>query len=520
MIEFPETLKLKKVSDVVFEIPTSYKPGMRVPVRVVASEKILREMEEEVFNQIANVASLPGVVGFAHLLPDAHVGYGMPIGGVAAFDPEDEGIIAPGMVGYDINCGVRLIRTDLTVSDLEDKIKNLVDLLFSQVPSGVGSRGFLKLGKKDLEEVMTKGARWCVEKGLGWKEDLEKIEDKGEISGADPTKVSQRAIERGLSQLGTLGSGNHYLEIGKVSQIFDEPLAEKWGIFSLGQIVIMVHCGSRGFGHQVGTDYLRIFENSLSKYKISVPDRQLACAPFLSSDGQNYFGAMNACANLAFANRQLITHQIRRVFEEVFGKPAEKLGLNLIYDVAHNIAKVEEHKIMSNVILRQAQDDAEQSRSIKCQMSNVKKPARLPQTGEDGVQRRHQALMEVKKLVVHRKGATRSFPGQPVIVGGSMETGGYLMVGTEKALKETFGSTCHGSGRIMSRQAAKRQVRGEKLREDLEERGIYVRTYSYSGLAEEASLAYKNIAEVVETVERAGLSKRVVSFVPIGNIKG
>ncbi|MBI5465400.1 RtcB family protein [Candidatus Gottesmanbacteria bacterium] len=459
----------KKISDVIWEIPTSYKRGMKVPARIIATEKLLREMEWEVFDQITNVATLPGIVRAAYCMPDGHVGYGYPIGGVAAFDLE-EGIISPGGIGFDISCGMRLMRTDLTVKEVLPRLHDLVDTLFGSIPAGVGARSDLRVSPKELEEVMTKGARWAVEKGYGRREDLENIEEKGEISGADPEAVSQHARERGISQLGTLGSGNHYLEIQKVEKIFDQPTAQEMGVTGVDQIVVMIHTGSRGFGHQIGTDYLRIFEGAMAKYKISVPDRQLACAPFKSKEGQDYFGAMTAAANLAFANRQIIMQQVRNVFEKIFDRGEESLGLDLIYDVAHNIAKIEEY--------------------------------------------------EGKKLVVHRKGATRSFPGQPVIIGGSMESGSYLLMGTEKAIRETFASTAHGSGRTMSRAKAKRQVRGDTLQKEMEERGIYVRTVSFAGLAEEAGVAYKNISEVVETLDRAGISKKVASFVPIGNIKG
>jgi len=465
----PNLPHFKKISDVIWEISPSYKRGMRVPARIIGSEKLLKEMEQGVFEQITNVATLPGIQKFAFCMPDGHWGYGFPIGGVAAFDQE-EGIISPGGIGFDINCGMRLLRTNLEVKEVLPKIRELVDTLFGSVPAGVGAKSQLRLSPKELEGVMVNGARWAVEKGYGRKEDLQNIEEKGEIPGANPLTVSQRASERGINQLGTLGSGNHYLEIQKVEKIFDGPTAQKLGILGVDQIVVMIHCGSRGFGHQIGTDYLRSFEGAMVKYKISVPDRQLACAPFKSREGQDYFGAMTAAANFAFANRQIIMHQVRRVFEKVFGKGEEKLGMELVYDVAHNIAKIEEY---------------------------------------DG-----------KKLVVHRKGATRSFPGQPVIIGGSMESGSYLLLGTEKAISETFASTAHGSGRTMSRAAAKKQVRGDLLQKKMEDQGIYVRTVSFAGLAEEAGVAYKNISEVVETLDRAGISKKVASFVPIGNIKG
>lgn len=475
MIELPymERPDFKQISDTVWEIDKKFKKGMRVPARVIASKKILDQMEDGVFEQLTNVATLPGIQKYAIALPDSHIGYGFNIGGVAAFDL-DEGIISPGGIGFDIACGVRLVLTNLTVDQVKPKIETLIDALFAEIPTGVGCRSPLRLSKKEIGEVMVKGPAWCVEKGFGWQEDLEHIEDKGQLSGADPVNVSQRATERGLAQLGTLGSGNHYLEIQKVDKIFNPSLAQKWGIVDENQITLMIHCGSRGFGHQVATDYLRTFGQAMAKYGISVPDRQLASAPFKSKEGRAYFSAMACAANFAFANRQLIMYRVREVFERIFGQSAEDLGMKLVYDVAHNIAKIEEHKVNG----------------------------------------------EKKKVVVHRKGATRSFPDQPVIIGGSMESGSYLLVGTEKALEQTFGSTCHGSGRVMSRSRAKRQVRGDQLVKEMKEKGIYVRTSSFAGLAEEAGLAYKNVSEVVDSVDRAGISKKVASFVPIGNIKG
>lgn len=464
-----ETKNLKKISPVIWEVATSYKKGMLVPARIVATQKLLSEMDEGVLEQITNVACLPGIVGYAWALSDAHWGYGFPIGGVAAFDLE-EGVISPGGIGFDINCGMRLIATNLKVSDVLPRLPKLIDLLFERVPSGVGARGPLRLSFKELEEVMIEGAGWCLRQGFARGEDIEQIEEKGKIQGADPEKVSQRAKERGLHQLGTLGSGNHYLEVQKVGEIFDPSVASRLGINQVDQITVMIHCGSRGLGHQVGTDYLQSFGKAMEKYKISVPDRQLACAPFQSSEGQAYYAAMAAAANCAFANRQLITHQVRECFGEILGKRPEDLGMKLVYDVAHNIAKVEEY--------------------------------------------------QKRKLLVHRKGATRSFPQNPVIIGGSMETGSYLLIGTEKALKVTFGSTVHGSGRTMSRAQAQKQIRGKELETKMRQQGIYVRTASYLGLAEEAGLAYKNISEVVESIEKAGLSRKIASFTPIGNIKG
>ncbi len=417
-------------------------------------------------------------------MPDGHWGYGFPIGGVAAFD-RDTGVISPGGVGYDINCGMRLIRTNLTLADVAPRLEPLMTELFRLVPAGVGSKGFVRLNRTEFDEVMRKGARWCIERGYGWRQDLERIEAQGCIPGADPATVSDHAVERGINQLGTLGSGNHYLEVQVAAddRIFDRGAAAALGITGHDQIVIMVHCGSRGFGHQVASDYLKVFEQAMRRHGISVQDQQLACAPFRSPEGQEYFAAMNCAANSAFANRQVITHQIREAFSSVFGQPAESLGMDIVYDVAHNIAKVE----------------------------------RYPE-GD---------------LVVHRKGATRAFgpgrpelpeiyrtTGQPVICGGSMETGSYLLVGTDQAMRDTFGSTMHGSGRTMSRAQARRTVRGEQVQKQMAQRGIIVKAVSMSGLAEEAGFAYKNISDVVETVDVAGITKKVAELRPIGNIKG
>jgi len=384
---------------------------------------------------------------------------------------------------------MRLVTTNLTYKEVQPKLKELVDSLFKTVPSGVGSRGFVDANKSQFKEMMSYGSKWCVENGYGWSEDLERTEGYGRIDWADPEKVSSKALERGMNQLGTLGSGNHYLEIqvARAENVYDAGLAKKFGITQPEQVVIMVHCGSRGFGHQIGTDYLRIFEGTMKKYGITVYDRELACAPFQSNEGQDYYKAMACAANMAFANRQVILHRIREGFSKVFRTSAEKLEMQMVYDVAHNIAKLEEHVF-------------------------------------DG---------KKKKVIVHRKGSTRAFPphhpelaslyretGQPVIIGGSMETGSFLLVGTQKAMDETFGSTAHGSGRTMSRAAAKHQVRGEQLQKDMEKRGIYVKATSMSGLAEEAGFAYKNINEVINAVAEAGISKPVVGLKPVGNIKG
>ena len=477
----------KEIRENVWEISPKYKEGMRVPGRIYASRKLMKEMDDQVFDQLTNVACLPGIVKFAHCMPDAHSGYGFPIGGVAAFDPDRDGVISPGGIGFDINCGMRLVTTNLTENDVKPKIKELVDSLFNKVPAGVGCKGFLKLNPAQFKDAVTAGSKWCVEQGYGWDEDLDRTEDSGCISWANPDKVSSKAVQRGITQLGTLGSGNHYLEVQVARDIFDEKAAKKLGITSPDQICVMVHCGSRGFGHQVATDYLQTFLNKMPDYGIKVLDRELACAPFNSKEGQDYFQAMACAANAAFVNRQIILHRVREVFGKVFNTPADDLGMHLVYDVAHNIAKVEEHKV-------------------------------------DG---------KTKKLVVHRKGATRCFGpsrkelapffrdiGQPVIVGGSMETGSYLLLGTDKALEETWGSTAHGAGRTMSRTKAKGMVRGEELQKEMEKKGIYVRTASFSGLAEEAGFAYKPISEVVDVMHKLGISKKVVGLSPIGNVKG
>jgi tRNA-splicing ligase RtcB len=478
------TMKVERVSDEVWEIPTTEKPGMLVPARLYATEGILQSMDRGVFDQVTNVACLPGIRRYALCMPDGHWGYGFPIGGVAAFDLH-EGVISPGGVGYDINCGMRLIRTNLTLPEVQPKLEPLIIELFRKVPAGVGSRGFVRLTRAEFREVMREGAGWCIARGYGWHQDLERIEEQGYLAGADPDQITDHAIERGIHQLGTLGSGNHYLEIQVVSndRVFDQATATAFGITGQDQIVVMVHCGSRGFGHQVASDYLSVFEKAMRRYHITVPDQQLACAPFRSPEGQSYFAAMNCAANTAFANRQVITHQIRGVFAEVFGRSAEELGMEVVYDVAHNIAKVERYG------------------------------------GEE--------------MVVHRKGSTRAFgpgrqelparyraTGQPVICGGSMETGSYLLVGTEQAMQDTFGSTMHGSGRTMSRAQAKRSVRGEQLQQEMKKHGIIVKAVSMAGLAEEAGFAYKNISDVVETVDRAGITKKVAELRPIGNIKG
>jgi tRNA-splicing ligase RtcB (3'-phosphate/5'-hydroxy nucleic acid ligase) len=441
-----------------------------------------------VFEQVTNVACLPGIVRAALCMPDGHWGYGFPIGGVAAFR-SDVGIISPGGIGFDINCGMRLLRTNLTEAEVRPRLKELIDALFSAVPSGVGAKGFVHLSESEFTKIMVEGARWCVSKGYGWPEDLERMEGRGCLPGADPAHVSDRAMTRGMDQLGTLGSGNHYLEIQTIRPegLHDPHAARVLGVDRPGQVCVMLHCGSRGFGHQIGTDYLRTFDQVMKRYGIAVPDRELACAPFQSKEGQAYFCAMTAAANSAFANRQLITHRVREVFTRIFGRDAHDLGLSVVYDVCHNTAKLERYTV-------------------------------------DG---------ETVELVVHRKGATRAFGpgapdvpeiyrqvGQPVIIGGSMETGSALLVGTTHAMAETWGSTAHGAGRTMSRAQAKRQVWGESLLKEMGERGIIVRAASKSGVAEEAGFAYKDVTAVVDVLHRLDLSRKVVSLSPIGNIKG
>lgn len=480
---------LQKISGTVWELPATYKEGMRVPARIVATEKLVREMDEAVYQQISNVATLPGITRYALCMPDGHSGYGFPIGGVAAMDVHEGGVISPGGIGFDINCGMRLLITNLTFEEVHPHLHQIVDRLFERVPAGVGSHGFLKLSHQEFRHLVEHGARWCVERGYGWEDDLEVTEENGCIAGADASKISERAIDRGYNQVGTLGSGNHYLEVqvARPEDVRDKQLAKKFGITIPNQVVVMFHCGSRGFGHQVATDYLQKFLKVMeSKYGIKVLDRELACAPFESPEGSDYFAAMKCGLNMSFANRQVILHQIREVFSEVFGRSPEDLGMQMIYDVAHNTAKLEKHIV----------------------------------NGKE------------KRLLVHRKGATRAFGpgrgevaaryrdiGQPVIIGGSMETGSYLLVGTASGA-DTFFSTAHGSGRTMSRTKARKLWHGKELQHDLEARGIYVRSTSWAGLAEEAGPAYKNIDEVIAATELAGISKPVVRFTPIGNVKG
>ena len=479
--------QLIKIDDYRWKIPENYKTGMRVPGLIYASKEMLESLrEEQALEQVANVAFLPGIVGYSFAMPDIHWGYGFPIGGVAAMDIKN-GVISPGGVGYDINCGVRLLCTSLSEAEVRPRINELINELFLNVPSGLGSEGKIKVSQKEMNRLIVEGARWAVKRGLGSDEDLDVTEEGGCLGGADPSKISDKAVKRGMPQAGTLGSGNHFLEIQVVKEIFDSHIASIMGITEIGQILVLIHTGSRGFGHQVCTDHLRVMEQAVSKYGINLPDRQLACAPIESSEGQDYLAAMACAANYAWANRQCIAHWVRESFSKIFGKSPEKLGMRQIYDVAHNIAKIEEHTI-------------------------------------DGRQ---------VKVCVHRKGATRAFPaghkdtpgrykeiGQPVLVPGDMGRCSFIAVGTEKAMKESFGSTCHGAGRVLSRGAAKRSIRGADVIRELESRGIIVKTESVSALAEEASQAYKDVTEVINVVHQAGISKKVAMAVPMGVIKG
>ena len=477
---------LEKVDDYRWRLPTSYKPGMRVPGLIYADERLLRTMAgDQAVEQVANVAFLPGVVGYSMAMPDIHWGYGFPIGGVAAMRLNG-GVVSPGGVGFDINCGARLIRTDLTEAEVRPVLGRLADQLFRDVPSGLGAHGPLRVSNNELDDIMLHGAAWMLDRGYGAPDDLDATESRGCLAGADPATVSRRARERGQEQLGTLGAGNHFLEIEVVEAVYDEEAARAFGL-EIGRVVVFFHCGSRGFGHQVCQDYLSVMEKAARQFEIVLPDRQLACAPLDSKQGKDYLAAMAAAANFAWANRQAIAHWTRGAFAHVLGRSAEELGMTQVYDVAHNIAKVEEHRV-------------------------------------DG---------QSMRLCVHRKGATRAFPaghaevppryrkvGQPVLVPGDMGRYSYVCAGTERAMAETWGSTCHGAGRLQSRGAAKRSLQGVDIVGRLEARGIVVRVRNRSLLAEEASEAYKDVADVVEVLDRAGISRKVARMKPLAVIKG
>ena len=473
------TQSILRPGPLVYEVPASARDDMRVPARFFADEELWSQIRNDrSVEQLMNVATLPGISECAYAMPDVHQGYGFPVGGVAAFRISD-GVISPGGVGYDINCGVRLLASELTVADLRGRLEDLVHNLSRSVPSGTGRGGELRLTDHELDRVFVEGCKYLVERGLALPEDIDVTESGGSLPQADPTQVSQRARQRGSTQLGTLGSGNHFVEIQTVEQVFDTTAAEVLGL-ETGRITVLIHTGSRGLGHQVCTDYVREMDRVMPKYGIELPDRELACAPFDSPEGRAYFGAMCAAANFAWSNRQTITHTVRGVFERAFGDAGR---LRLVYDVAHNIAKVEEYG------------------------------------GE--------------QFCVHRKGATRAFGpnnpeipeiyrsvGQPVFIPGSMGTASWVLVGAEGAMTKSFGSTCHGAGRRMSRRAAKRVAQGHEVRRELAKKGIVVRCHSNSDLAEEAPHAYKDVDRVVDVVDRMGLARKVARLKPIGVIKG
>jgi tRNA-splicing ligase RtcB len=463
-------MHLEKIDAYRWLIPKTYKPGMRTDAMIYANERLLDAIrQDQSLEQAANVAMLPGIVGRALAMPDIHQGYGFPIGGVAAMDEQD-GVVSPGGVGFDINCGVRLLSSTLTLDDVRPRLRDLVHQLFRDVPSGTGQSSRVTLSDTDLNKVLEKGPAWAVEQDMGSQADLDHTEERGCIRGADPYAVSERARQRGRAQLGTLGSGNHFLEVQYVDEVFDEKAAAQYRL-EKNRIVLLIHTGSRGLGHQVCTDYVSQLDQAMRKYDLHVPDRQLACAPIHSPEGQRYLQAMAGAANFAWTNRQCIAHASRNAFKRIFG---ESVNLPLIYDVAHNIAKHETHIV-------------------------------------DGKKR---------QVLVHRKGATRAFPDQPVFIPGSMGTASYFLMGQEGAMRETFGSACHGAGRVLSRTAARKGVTAKEIQKELESRGIIVQSLTREGLTEEKPDAYKDIESVVDVVHNAGLASRVARLRPIGVIKG
>ncbi len=478
---------LEKVDDYRWKIPRTYKDCMNTDAIIFADEKMIRTITSDNSpEQAANVACLPGIVGNSMAMPDIHWGYGFPIGGVAAMDAE-EGVISPGGIGFDINCGVRLISTNLRESDVAPRIKELINTLFQNVPAGVGSKGVVDVAASQIDRILEEGAEWAMAEGYGWEEDLDRTEENGRLKNADASRVSGKAKQRGVPQVGSLGSGNHFLEVDRVEKIFDPRAAKAFGLEEEGQITVSIHCGSRGCGHQIATDYLQVMERAVKGSGLKLPDRQLACAPVNSREGQDYYAAMACGANYAWANRQMIMHWVRQSFEKVFSRRAEDMEMGLVYDVAHNIAKVEEHLV-------------------------------------EGARR---------KVYVHRKGATRAFPsehpevpsiyrsvGQPVLIPGDMGTGSYVLVGTEQAMRESFGSTCHGAGRVMSREAAIRSYSVKAITQEMESKGIYLKGSTRDGIQEEAPGAYKDIDDVIRVVVGAGLSRPVAKLTPLGVMKG
>jgi tRNA-splicing ligase RtcB len=477
---------LKKVGEYVYEVPKEFRHDMRVPAHFYADDDILEKaLEDRSLEQLVNTATLPGVVGQALAMPDIHQGYGFPIGGVVA-TRLPSGVVSPGGVGYDICCGVRLLATHVDAGELRPHLDRLADALYRHVPSGVGVKGNLHLNKAELDHILADGSRWALTEGYARKEDVAHTEEGGRMAGADPARVSNEAKKRGIDQVGTLGSGNHFAEIDVITEIRHPKAADAFGL-RLGQAVVQIHCGSRGLGHQVATDYIQTFQAASRKFGYDLPDRQLVCAQLDSPEGQAYLAAMNCAANYAWANRQVLTYRVREAFEEILGGKVPHWDLFVVYDVAHNMAKVEQHRIGGSEV----------------------------------------------RLCVHRKGATRAFGpghpdvpddyravGQPVLVPGSMGTASFILAGTAQAVEQTFGSCCHGAGRVMSRADAKRQVRGEQLRDDLEHDGIAIRAGSLAGLAEEAPQAYKNVDRVVTVVEAAGLARIVARLEPLAVIKG
>jgi tRNA-splicing ligase RtcB (3'-phosphate/5'-hydroxy nucleic acid ligase) len=479
-----EKRQLEKLDRYRWLVPRGTKTGMLTDALIYADENLLEDLLKDLsLEQAVNVAMLPGIVGRSLAMPDIHQGYGFPIGGVAATDPDEGGVVSPGGVGFDINCGVRLLASRLTVEDVRPKIRELVNQLFRDIPSGAGRKGSIQLSYDDLERMMVEGAGWMVRNGYGEPGDLEHCEENGAIRGADPASVGDKPRKRGIAQVGTLGSGNHFLEVQYVERIFEPEIADRFGLYP-DQVVVLVHSGSRGFGHQVCTDYLRDMDPAMRRYKLELPDRQLACVPANSPEGEAYLGAMRASANFAWANRQGITHFTREAFKRIFG---HKETLRVVYDVCHNIAKLEWHRV----------------------------------NGRD------------RRVLVHRKGATRAFPtgrpeipeaykdiGQPVLIPGSMGTASYVLVGAKGSLEETFGTTCHGAGRVMSRTAAKKSSYAVNARQRLEEQGVIVRSETRDGISEEIPEAYKDVDAVINVVHNAGLSRRVARFKPMGVIKG
>ena len=476
----------RKIGENQYQIDADSNSGMKVPVRIYADEPLLQKMlSDRTIMQAKNVSSIPGIVGQSIVLPDGHEGYGFPVGGVAAMDAE-EGMISPGGVGYDINCGVRLLRSNLTEKDVRSKLKELVTDLFSSIPSGVGSKGSVRLSPSQLDEVLVKGVNWAIDNGYGSSDDADVCEENGQIQNADPNKVSDKARKRGAPQLGSLGSGNHFLEVQKVAEVHDEEAANRMGLKE-GTITVLIHCGSRGFGHQVCSDYLRVAEQAMSKYDIDLPDRELACVPNNSEEGESYRAAMFSALNFAWSNRQMLTHWTRKSIERVFNQSESDLDMKLVYDVAHNIAKVEKHKV-------------------------------------DGRER---------KVVVHRKGATRAFPanrdeipskyrdlGQPVLVPGSMGTASWVLLGQPNSMDLSFGSTAHGAGRTMSRTKARRNFSEEDVKKSLNDKGIFIKALTRDGVVEETPQAYKDVDAVVNVSHNLGIATKVAKLVPIGVIKG